>query len=396
MADLPDNMTSRLQPGARMRIREKIAAAPPKPFKEKIKTIRRLLTVSVTLAVLMIVGIIFAPIEEHYNARGVVRPAEYRTLYASVDLEQRDAPDIREGQRVRKGEVLMRFHLPAMEKEIAGIGQDIANCQAELEVARSKASASEKVPLPADLWEMKEQLAKSDSSVRYFESQLKRAEALFTSGDTSARDVEKARLEWEQARIENDRLRQRAQVVDGGYMDDMLGQARAAEKQVETRLRTLNERLSLLEDEHNRLSALRAPEDGVVLDIQSKYMVGMIKAGEKLLYMAVGDKKVVEVFGPQKNSDKVQVGQAVRFKSEVFDTMLQDHAEGKVVKVGEIRASDVLGESGMAAMGQGPGRYYSMIATVDKQPRELKLDSNVQVQIVIRKDFLYKLLFNKR
>jgi len=380
-----------------MRIRETIAtASPPRPFREKLKTLRRLLTVSVSLTVVMLIGIIFAPIEEHYNARGVVRPAEHRTLYASADLEQRQTPDIHEGQRVEKGDVLMRFHLPAMEKEIASLKQDIANCQAELEVARARASASEKMPLASDLWEMKEQLAKSEASVRYYDSQLKRTESLFASGDTSARDVEKARLEFEQATIENERLRQRNQVVEGGYRQDVLDQARAAEKQVETRLGTLRQRLELLEGEHERLSVLRAPEDGIVLDIENKYVVGTIKAGEKLLYMAVGEGKVVEVFGPQKNSDRVQVGQIVRLKSEVFDAMRQEFAEGKVVKVSEIRSTDVFGESGVAGAGQGPGRYYSIIATVDKQPRELKLDSNVRVQIVIGKDYLYRILFNTR
>ena len=168
MQDDRQNTASQGQPGARMRIRQTIPAADaPRPFKEKLKTLRRLLTVSVSLTVLMLIGIIFAPIEEHYNARGVVRPAEYRTLYSSADLEQRQAPDIREGQRVMKGDVLMRFHLPAMEKEIASLKQDIANCEAELEVARARASASEKMPLPSELWEMKEQLAKSDSSVKY-------------------------------------------------------------------------------------------------------------------------------------------------------------------------------------------------------------------------------------
>jgi multidrug efflux pump subunit AcrA (membrane-fusion protein) len=384
------------QPGGRMRIRERIAAEPPKPFKEKIKTIRRLLAVAVTCSALMMIGIVFAPIEEHYNARGVVRPAEYRTLYASADLDQREAPDIHEGQAVKKGDVLMKFHLPAMEKEIASLRQDVANGQAELDVATTKADASEKMPLPSDLWEIKEQLAKSESSVKYYDSQLKRSEALFASGDMSARDVEKAKLEYEQARIENERLKQRFDVVQGGYREDMLKQARATEKQVETRLAMLKERLGLLEAEYERLSVLRAPEDGFILDVPNKYVIGTIKSGDKLLYMAVGDKKVVEIFGSQKNSDKVQVGQVVRFKSEVFDSMMQDYAEGKVVKVGQIRTTDVAGDTGTAVAGQGVGKYYPIIATVDKQPRELRLDSNVQVQVVIRKDFLYRIMLDKR
>lgn len=396
MSKWTDNAMAVGFPGGRMRIRERIAAEPPKPFKEKIKTIRRLLAVAVTCAALMMIGIVFAPIEEHYNARGVVRPAEYRTLYASADLEQRETPAIHDGQQVKKGDILMKFHLPATEKEIAGVRQDVANGEAELEVAKTKAVASEKLPLPADLWETKEQLAKSESNVKYYESQLKRAEALFATGDMSARDVEKAKLEAEQAKIEYDRLKQRFDVVQGGYREDLLKQARAAEKQVETRLAMLKEQLAMLEAEYERLSTLKAPDDGTVLDVPNKYIIGTIKSGEKLLYMAVGDKKVVEIFGAQKNSDKVQVGQAVRIKSEVFDTLLQDYAEGKVVKVGQIRTMDVAGDTGTAVAGQGVGKYYPIIATVEKQPRELRLDSNVQVQVVIRKDFLYKIMLNKQ
>jgi multidrug resistance efflux pump len=395
MSKWADNAIAAGLPG-RMRIRERIAAEPPKPFKEKIKTIRRLLAVAITCSALMMLGIVFAPIEEHYNARGVVRPAEFRTLYASVDLDQRETPDVHDGQQIKKGDVLMHFRLPAMEKEIAGVKQDLANCQAELEVAHSKADASEKMPLPADLWETKEQLAKSESNVKYFESQLKRAEMLFGSGDMSARDVEKAKLEHDQAKIESDRLKQRFDVVQGGYREDMLRQARATEKQAETRLAMLKERLAMLESEYERLSTLKASDDGVVLDVPTKYVIGTIKAGDKLLYMAVGDKKVVEIFGQQKNSDRVQVGQAVRIKSEVFDAILQDNAEGKVVKVGQIRTADVEGDTGTAIVGQGVGKYYPIIATVDKQPRELRLDSNVQVQVVIRKDFLYRIMLRRQ
>ena len=101
--------------------------------------------------------------------------------------------------------------------------------------------------------------------------------------------------------------------------------------------------------------------------------------------MAIGDGRMIEIFGLQQNFDLVKVGQLVRYKSKVYDPMKFGYAGGRVAKIGQIR--------GTPTGGTQADRYYSILATIEKQPKELTLDSNVTAQVILRKDRLVKVLF---
>ena len=135
------------------------------------------------------------------------------------------------------------------------------------------------------------------------------------------------------------------------------------------------------------LSVLKAPADGVILDMPYKDVIGIIQAGKELVYMSIGDAHIIEIFGLQKNFDKVRVGQPVMYKSKMYNTLKFGYAEGRVFKISRIR------EYGQRDMQANNDRYYSILATIDKQPKELKLDSNVTAKITLREARLIKVLF---
>ena len=374
----------------RLQIRAAGEYRPPVAFDRKIRWVKRILSVVLLIALGMIIGLCLVPIEDIYVAEGIVRPGQYRRLYAATDLEQRDRPLVSEGQQVTAGQVLMRFHLPEREYSIMETRELLAGAKAELELQKAKTASFEKMPLPASLWEIKEQLAKSKFNRDYYQLQLTRAAELAQSGDVSVQDVERAKLEFEQAKIEHERLSQRFELVDTGYAETLLQQAQAEENRIVSKIENVQQRLQSMEAELARLSVLRAPADGVILDLPQKGVIGVINAGRELVYMAVGNERVVEIFGIQENFHRVQVDQQVRFKSRMYDATKFGHATGHIVKIGQIRHPEWQSQASGTK-----NRYYSILATIDEQPADLKLDSNVTAQIVLRKDLLIKVLFGR-
>ena len=374
----------------RLQIRAAGDSRPPVPFDRKILWVKRILNVVLLIALGMIIALCLVPIEDIYVAEGVVRPGQYRRLYAASDLEQQDRPLVSEGQHVSAGQVLMRFHLPERQYSIMETRELLAGAKAELELQKAKTASFEKMPLPASLWEIKEQLAKSKFNRDYYQLQLARAQELAQSGDVSVQDVERAKLEFEQAKIEQERLSQRFELVDAGYTETLLKQAQAEENRIVSQIENVQQRLQSMEAELARLSVLRAPADGIILDLPQKGVIGMIDAGRELAYMSVGNERMVEIFGMQENFHRVQVNQQVRFKSRMYDPAKFGNATGHIVKIGQIRHPEWQSNASGAE-----NRYYSILATIDEQPAELKLDSNVTAQIVLRKDWLIKVLFGK-
>jgi len=365
------------------------AGQKPTPFDIKTRKIRRVLNISIAVAVVMMAVICFVPIEETYTAEGIVRPGNYQRLYAVADLEQREGPLVSEGDRVVKGQVLMHFHLPELEYKIMETKELLETLKGQLELQKARTASFEKLPLPKEFWEIKQQLDKSKFNRDYYESQLKRAQKLLETGDVSVQYVDQAKLEFSQANIEYERLTQRFELIDTGYTDTLLKEAKAQETQIEGRIEAVKPRLDALEKQLERQSVVKASVDGVVLDMPCKDIIGQIKAGRELVYMSTGSERMVEIFGMQRNFDKVKVGQKVRYKSQLYDAMRFRQAEGTVSNISMIRQQDEL----TASNANGGGyRYYSILATIDQQPRELKLDSSVTARIIVRKDRLIKVL----
>lgn len=364
----------------------------PAPFHKRIKIINYLLLICIGIAVLLLVSLFLAPIEEIYHAEGIVRPSQYRNIVAAVDVVQKEKPLVATGEKVKKGQVLMRFSLPELELDIIDTKQEIDNAIGNLELTRARSQTLEKMPLPKELWEINEQLKKAEHQRDYFLKQLQRSSTLFESGDISQQEVDRAQLEYDNALIEYERLAKRYNIIEEGYTQSIIDQSRAEVKQIESKIEVLKQKLSHLEQSYENLTVIRAPEDGTILDLNHRNTIGTINKGDRLVFMSIGDAKMIEIYGIQQNFDKVRVGQRVRYKSKVYDNLRYDYAEGHVLKISQIREPDLKGVTGTNTSDE---RFYTIYASIDKQPKELALDSSVSSQIILRKEMLFKILFDK-
>jgi multidrug resistance efflux pump len=360
----------------------------PVPFEKKIGKVRIALTIAIGIAVCIIVALCFAPIEDYYTAEGRVLPGDDRKLYAGLRARVAEAA-VREGEAVKAGQILLRFDLRDLDLEIEEAEAQLEKLMADLKYQRAGNEALARLPLPSEFWEVKQQVAKSDAALQFQNVNLKRLESLSGSGAASQQQIDLAKLEVEQARIELDRWKTRLALVEGGYGDVLLAKAKTEEDRIEVQIDSLERKLRRLNEDLVEHSVVIAPKDGVILKMFHDDPGEIVEAGQLLVYMEVGTDRVVEINGGQRNFHKVQVGQTVRFKSSLYDPLKFGYAEGNVSRIDPVRE---IGQTDQSVLDAG---FYPIYAPITKTPVDLKLDSTVTARIILRRDRLIKVLFER-
>ena len=370
------------------RIRTSVQAPPPEPFDQRIKRVRRALNALIIAAIAMIVAIGVAPVEECYTAKGRVQPAHYRYLFAPTQATISEVL-VHEGDHVTTGQTLLRFDMPDMTREILEKEEQIHNLQANLDAETAHYTALEQLPLPKDMWEMSDQLAQTRKQMEFSSSSLERYKRLAKEGVASVQEVERTQLQYDQARIDHERLSKRLEILGKGYEGNLLNEAKAKEKQIRVDLQGAQEVLAYLKDRFQQYSELKAKEEGFILNILHDEGE-LVPRGQQLIYMNTSQRqRVVRINGGQKDIDRISAGQRVRYKSAIYNPLLSDYSYGAVVEVSQVRETDEA-----SAPSAGP-QEYTIYASIDEEPQgqELKLDSDVTAQIILRRDRLYKVIF---
>jgi multidrug resistance efflux pump len=381
---------------------------PPRPFESQLHRIRLAANASVALALIVLAGFCMTPIEDNYSASGVVWPAEYQDLYAGADCLT-STTLVRANDVAEPGQVLMTFRLPEMENQVQDLEGQEAVLAAKFELERAHTAVKRVQPLPQEFWELSQQIEKSAASVAYYESQLHRQTETAKAGGASARDVEAAQLQYDQAKIEHQRLESRLGLVNKeGLGKVLLAEAEAGELVLQRDLERTRAQLAAQRERLAELSVLRAPVRGTILELYNEHPGQQCRRGDLLVYMALADQRIVEIAGDQHNFHRVVIGQKVRFKSDTYDAFKYGYAQGHVIKISPIRSSVTLGgQSRSSGEAGGPGGSgggqaagaasggelrYMIKAAIDSEPMPLKLTSTVQAEIVLRKDRLYKVV----
>ncbi|NQU44717.1 hypothetical protein HQ520_15620 [bacterium] len=377
------------------RIRARRTDSPPQPFDKRLRAVRRTLAVTLFIAIAVVTALCLAPIEDSYVAQGVVLPSDYGDIFAPIDglLQERY---VSEDDTVTSGQILLRLEIPGLHEEVLLVQENLENLEAELQVKQAEREIKARLPLPAELWEISQQVAKSQNDLEFFKAQLDRAQKLAESGVASEQEVDRARLQYDQSKIEVDRLQERFNLIKEGYGDILLKKMQAEEHLIDTRIRGVKRRLAFLQDKYNRLSIVSAPGDGCILRIPKKHEGQMIRQGDLLVYMSLGDDQIVRISGTERNLHKVRRGQPVRYKPEMYDAMRYASPLGKVFRISEARRPTGFGDNPAAESAEGVYFIYASLSPPQPSanaPRpELKIDSQVTAQIILEKRRLFWLL----
>lgn len=323
-----------------------------------------ILTFSAVLLLIAGAWAYFAHLDQISRATGQIIPAGRVQVVQAPDGGQILRIQVKEGDRVRRGQVL--FVLDSVKAQAAvdeGRGKTAAY---EAQLARIEAELFDK-PLvfppslsgfPDLIASQRALFAKRRNAIQQQTAALGRMrtlaqreldmnQPLLASGDVSRSEV--MRLERQtvdiDAQTENTRNK---------YLQDLQTEYAKVREDLASASEILKQREAALQD-----TVITAPSDGLVKNVRFTTPGGVLRAGDELLQIVpTGDELIVEAKVAPSDIAHVRLGQSASVKFDAYDSSIYGDGEGKVAYI----SPDTLSEQ---APGMQEHTYYRVHVRVD-------------------------------
>jgi HlyD family secretion protein len=280
-------------------------------------------TVPVTAAVVH-----SGPLEVWVTTNGIVEPTDPHQLRAPASAFVRTVPVV-EGQRVKRGDVLMTLDFAQQKAELARAHQDLATAQDDLRNAEAGGAAVERAQIESDL-------RKTDAEVAHLRAERDTLTRLIATKAATRQELDQVNLDLARAEATHTALTTKLRELGRQAATDVEARRFALERARET--------IKMLETQVAS-ETLRAPADGTV------YLLP-VRAGSRVetgdLLAAVGDlsRMQVRAFIDEPELASIQKGQPVQVSwSAVANRVWTGHVErlpGAVVVRGERHVGEVV------------------------------------------------------
>ena len=319
-----------------------------------------------------------AEIDQVSRAAGQIIPSGRVQIVQSADGGVIEAINVREGDRVRKGQVLVtldRVRLAASVEEakakVAALKTEKARIEAEL-FQRPLVFPTEVDEFP-DLMANQRQLlvrrrgaqAQDISALRNMlrlaREELSMSQRLLQYGDVSRSEV--LRLQRSVAEIEGQIASRQNR-----YLQDLQTDYAKVDEDLISAEQTLKQRLSALSE-----STLTAPTDGIVKNVRLTTIGGVLRPSDEVLQIVpTGEELVVEAKVSPADIAYVHVGQNASVKFDAYDSSIFGSGRGKVSYV----SPDTLSEP----TANGERVFYRVRIRVDTRTMHARLGEAVAIQ----------------
>jgi hemolysin D len=330
---------------------------------------------------------IFGHLDIVVNASGKVIPSQRTKTMASVDVASVRALHVREGQKVKAGDVLIELDASATEADQAKATD--AAIDARLQAARSQAlitalnqqhppvlPSAAALAVPVERWmaanlqlqdqyrDVQAKRLRLDDEVQRYSEALRLATARARDYEVLAKSGDVPRHAWlekEQARVDlqgqrNDALNQRSVLVAQTRREaqDALTEAERALK--------ANTHDAHKAGQHSKLLKLLAPVEGTVQQLAVHTVGGVVPAAQPLMLIVPDEKQVeVEAFLDNKDIGFVQLGQVAAVKIDAFEYTKYGTIPGHVTHVSQDAIQD-----------EKKGLIYAVRVTLDRAEIQVK------------------------
>lgn len=378
----------------------------------------------------------FAPLDEGIPGTGIVSVDTNRKTLQHQKGGVVEAILVREGQRVKAGEVLLRLNDTELTSQIdIVLGQSFL-AKAMLSRLLAERDDSAKVTFPDDLIEagksdqraeeamrsqsrlfaarraaLSSELGTMDETIVGFNNQIVGLQSIQTGKKTQIELLEKElsslRGLAEEGFVPRNKLYELERILadlSGTRGGDLAQIARAQasinemklrklqrkeefRKEVETQISDVQKEVGARRDQLNALrdeflrTVIKAPADGYVVGLEAHTIGGVIRPGDRIMDLVPeGDVLVVEAQLPVNLIDKVQVGQLANMHFQiVLGGGAQPAIEGKVVRISADRITD---------QRTGAPYYSARIELTSRGEAEIvkhkiKVQAGMQVDVVV-------------
>jgi adhesin transport system membrane fusion protein len=332
-----------------------------------------LLTASVTWAR-------WAELDQITRAPGSVIPVGRIQVVQSVNGGEISAINVREGDQVRKGEILVVLN---KVRETAGVDE-----------AQGKVAAllSQRSRINAELFETplnfpREVLPYNDFVRNQTQLYQRRREALNSqiASLSQMKDLLQEELDLnlplvqtgDVARSEIIRMQRSVVDVDGQissirqrYIQELQTELARTQEELVTAEQVLEQRREALES-----TELFAPTDGIVKNVRLTTVGAVLRPGDEVLQIVpTGEKLIVEAKVPPRDIAFVKIGQTASIKLDTYDYSVYGPASGEVTYI----SPDTLTEAGPDGREEV---YYRVTLEVDiSQMRPKRQDEQIVIQ----------------
>jgi len=319
----------------------------------------------------------FAEIEQVSRASGQVIPSGRVQVLQSTDGGVIEAINVKEGDQVRKGEILVtldRVRLAAAVGEarakVASLKTVKARIEAEL-FEKPLAFSDEVKDFPDFMANQRQLYLKRRAAqsqdigslsrmLQLVRQELVMNQPLLQYGDISR--TEYLRLERSVADIEGQIANRQNK-----YLQDLQAEYAKVEEELVSAEQTLTQRQAALND-----TELEAPTDGIVKNVRLTTIGGVLRPSDEVLQIVpTGEELIVEAKVSPADIAYVRVGQSASVKFDAYDSSIFGSADGRVSYI----SPDTLTEQ----KSSGEQVYYRVHIRVDT--RSMRPRSNEEITI---------------
>ncbi|MET0334095.1 MAG: HlyD family efflux transporter periplasmic adaptor subunit [Rhizobacter sp.] len=331
---------------------------------------QRIVLIGVLLLATALVWARTAEVEQNVRAQGQVIASSRTQVVQAANEGVIEKFEVSEGQRVKKGQVLVvleRNQAEAAygdsEAKVAALKAALARLRAEVfakpltfppEVRKHKSFVENQTALFNRRQQaLHAELAALEDSLRIVKSELDMSRPLLATGDIGK--VEVLRLERQVAELAGTIGNRRNK-----YFQDAQAEMTKAEEDLATQEQLLAERGTTLER-----TELRAPADGLVRRLQISTPGARVRAGDVVLELLPTDSRLI-VEAKLKPADRgfVREGLAATVKLDAFDYSIYGALHGRVAYV----SPDALTEQTRA----GEHIYYQVQVVIETTAQDAK------------------------
>ncbi len=319
-----------------------------------------------------------AEIDQVSRATGQVIPSGRVQIVQSTDGGVIEAINVREGDRVRAGQVLVtldRVRLAAAVDEgrakVASLKTVKARIEAEL--------FQQPLVFPQDVQDFPDFMANQrqlfsrrraaqtqdiaalNTMLRLVRQELTMNQPLLEYGDVSRSEV--LRLERSVADIEGQIANRQNR-----YLQELQTEYAKVEEELVTAEQTLTQRLSALAD-----TELEAPTDGIVKNVRLTTVGGVLRPSDEVLQIVpTGEELIVEAKVSPADIAYVRLGQSASVKFDAYDSSIFGSADGRVSYI----SPDTLSEQSPS----GERVYYRVHIRVDTSTMRPRAGETITIQ----------------
>ncbi|GGC29143.1 HlyD family type I secretion periplasmic adaptor subunit [Novosphingobium marinum] len=317
----------------------------------------------------------WAELDQVSRAPGQVIPTGRIQVIQSTDGGQIERILVREGDRVKEGQLLVRLEDVKLRASVGEARGKVASLMGSM--ARINAELFDRpLEFPSEVRDFPEfvsnqtmlynkrrqalndQLTSLRQMLGLMKQELDMNMPLLEQGDVSRADV--LRLQRGVSDIQSQIVN-----VRNKYLQDLQAEYTKTEEDLVTAREILAQRTDALED-----TEIRAPVDGIIKDINLTTVGGVLRPSDEVLSIVpTGDELIVEAKMSPSDVAYVRTGQPASVKFDAYDASIYGSALGEVTYI----SPDTLTEQTQ----QGESVYYRVHITVDTSPMKPHLPGEV-------------------